>query len=808
MKVSYNWLNQYIDLKANKISPAALGEKLARTSVDLNDVSSPSDGLKKLVVGEVKECVAHPNSDHLHICQVQISPDETTQIVCGAPNVQAGKKVIVALPGARIADNVKIRRGKIRGEKSNGMLCALQEIGFSNSIAPQDYDEGIYFLPDDAKVGDSIFSYLGMDDTIVDTDVTPNRGDMLSMYGNVNDIAAIYDLPKHFSTHECTEDAAEQADDLIKVHVDDEKIAPTYLMRIIKGVKVQPSPLWMQIRLWNSGVRPKNNVVDVTNYVLLKYGQPLHSFDYDKLPVKEIHVKHPADGTKMTTLDGEERILKANDIVIAADDKPIALAGTMGGLETAVDDNTTTVALESAIFDPVMVRKQARRLDLHSESSMRFERGINPETVEKALNEAAYWLQQLAGGQVAKGIVRGSQAAVKARQIQLSTKRVNFVLGTDLKTEQITDIMRRLDFATETVGDKIMVTVPARRWDISIPADLNEEIARLYGYDKIPSTLPTMTRTVGGLTSRQKFLRASRHVMEGLGLNQAISYSLTTSKKAKQFQIQPTDREPMQVDYPMSSEHVATRMSIISGLLNDVAYNIAHKVANVALYEMGRVFLPNGEPRPVEHEHLAGVLTGQLTADNWHQKTKNVDFFQMKGIVEQYLKNIAVAGKITYVANHDRNEMHPGRTADILLDDQLIGYLGQVHPLVAKDYRIPETYVFELNLEALIKADKRSRHYEYISKYPAITRDIALLVDNKVTNQEVVDVMTKHGGAYLKDIHLFDVYEGVHLPNGKKSLAYTLTYQDDRATLKEEQVNTAFDKIVQRLQDDLNAEIR
>lgn len=808
MKVSYNWLNQYIDLKQNHISPAALGEKLARTSVDLNGVSSPSDGLKKLVVGYVKECKAHPNSDHLHLCQVQVSADETKQIVCGAPNVQAGKKVIVALPGARVADNVKIRRGKIRGEESDGMLCALQEIGFSNSIAPQDYDEGIYFLPDDAKVGDSVFPYLGMDDTIVDTDVTPNRGDMLSMYGNVNDIAAIYDLPKHFSTHECTEDADDQASDMIKVHVDDEKIAPTYTMRIIEGVKIKPSPMWMQIRLWNSGVRPKNNVVDVTNYILLKYGQPLHSFDYDKLPKKEIHVQHPAEGTKMTTLDGEKRTLKANDIVIASDGQPIALAGTMGGESTAVDDNTTTVALESAIFDSVMVRKQARRLDLHSESSMRFERGINPETVEQALDEAAYWLQQLAGGKVTKGIVVGSKAPAESKEITISKQGVNFVLGTDLKTEQITDIMRRLDFPTKTIDDKIEVTVPARRWDISIPADLNEEIARLYGYDKIPSTLPTMTRTVGGFTPRQKFLRASRRVMEGVGLNQAISYSLTTVEKAKQFQIQPSDREPMQVDYPMSTEHVATRMSIVSGLLNDVAYNIAHKVQNVALYEMGRVFLPNGDPRPVEHEHLAGVLTGQLTADNWHTKTKPVDFFQMKGIVEQYLNNIAVSGKVTYVANHDRDEMHPGRTADIYLDDQLVGFVGQVHPLVAKDYRIPETYVFELNLEALIDADKRSRHYEHISKYPSITRDIALLVDNTVTNQQVVDLMQQHGGAYLKDIHLFDVYEGAHLPKGKKSLAYTLTYQDNRSTLKEEQVNTAFAKIEKRLQDELNAEIR
>ena len=805
MKVSYQWLQEYLDLD---VAPQDLAEKIARTSVDINDVYSLSDGLKKIVVGEVVKCENHPDSDHLHVCQVDVGEEEPIQIVCGAPNVQEGKKVIVALHGARIADNQKIKRGKIRGVESNGMLCALQEIGFSDKIAPKDYEDGIYFLPDDAKNGDPVFKYLGMDDTIIDTDVTPNRGDMLSIYGNVNDIAAFYGLKPHFKEVAIKEEGAEKTADLLQVEINDTKIAPTYKLRVIKGVKIAESPLWLQIRLWNSGIRPVNNVVDVTNYVLLKYGQPLHSYDYDQLSGKNFGVRHANEGEKFITLDGDEQTLKANDIVVTVDDQPVALAGTMGGEGTAVSDDTTTVALEAAIFDPVMVRKQARRLDLHSESSMRFERGINPATVETALNEAAEMIKELAGGTITAGIVTGSEALAVDTPIKLSLAKINHVLGTSLTMEQVTDIFDRLAFAyTVDDDDQLTVIAPARRWDISLAADLYEEIARIYGYDNLPSTLPTMTRNRGGLTPRQRFIRASRHDLEGMGLTQAISYSLTTVEKAKQFQIKPL-AEPMKLDFPMSSDHVATRMNIVSGLLNDIAYNVARNVDNVALYEEGRVFLPMGDERPVEQEHLAAAVTGQMVANSWNKKDQPADFFQLKGIVERYLKNMGIAGKITYVPTSDRQEMHPGRTADIMVDDQLVGFIGQVHPQTAKEYKIPETYVFELNLELLLAAPKIENEYTPISKYPSITRDIALLVDDDVENATIVEAIKQKGGAYLKDIHLFDVYAGSHLPAGKKSLAYTLTYQDDKGTLTEDQVNTAFDKVTAYLQDKVDAEIR
>ncbi len=805
MKVSYDWLNEYLDLD---VEPRDLAEKIARTSVDINDVYSLSDGLKKLVVGKVETCEPHPDSDHLHVCSVNVGEEEPLQIVCGAPNVAAGQKVIVALNGARIANNQKIKRGKIRGIESNGMLCALQEIGFSDRIAPKAYEAGIYILPDDAKPGESVFSYLGMDDTIIDTDVTPNRGDMLSIYGNVNDIAAFYNLKPHFKEVAVEENDDQATADLINAEISDNKIAPTYKLRVIKGVQIQDSPLWLQIRLWNSGIRPINNVVDVTNYVLLKYGQPLHSYDYDKLPNHDISVRHARAGEKFVTLDDEEQALNENDIVVVSGDQPVALAGTMGGQATAVSGDTTTVALEAAIFDSVMVRKQARRLDLHSESSMRFERGINPATVETALNDAALLIAQLAGGTVTKGIVTGSEKPAEDKNIELSLAKINHVLGTDLKMEDVTSVFDRLAFPNKlTSNDTVLVTVPARRWDNRLPADLYEEVARIYGYDNLPESLPVMTRNHGGLSPRQRFIRATRHDFEGMGLNQAISYSLTTIDKAKQFQIDPV-AEPMKLDFPMSSDHVATRMSIISGLLIDIAYNVARNVNNVALYEEGRVFIPRGGERPEEQEHVAGAITGQLLNNSWHVADQPVDFFQVKGMLERYLHNMGIAGKVEYVADRSREEMHPGRTANILIDGDLVGFVGQVHPQTAKEYKVPETYVFELNLEQLMKSKKIENEYTPISKFPTITRDIALLVDTNVTNEEIVDLIKQYGGAFLKDVHLFDVYSGAHLSSGKKSLAYTLTYQDTNATLTEDQVNQAFAKVTNRLQEQLNAEIR
>lgn len=802
MKISYNWIKEYLDLN---VSPVDLAEKIERTSVEVDSVTTPSDGLKKIVVGHVLSLEAHPDSDHLHICQVDVGEDDPLQIVCGAPNVAAGQNVIVALPGSRIANNVKIKKSKMRGVPSAGMICALQEIGFAEDVVPKAYADGIYVLPADATPGDDVYDYLGMNDSLIDLDVTPNRGDMLSLYGTLHDLAAIYDQPVKLE-QPAVKEAGQAVADQLTVHVDDQ-LAPQYRMRLVKQVKLAPSPMWLQIRLWNAGYRPINNVVDITNYIMLKYGQPLHAFDYDKFAGQDVYVRTAQAGESLTTLDEGEHELDPQDIVIADEHAPIALAGVMGGLNTAISEGTVTVAIESAVFEHDHIRKAAQRHHLHTDASQRFERGVNQAGVQEALDAAAQMMTELADGEVQSGTVVAAANIPAPAVITLTFSRINAVLGTTLAMEQVSHILESLGCTVAIDGETLTVTVPVRRNDIHIPADLLEEIARIYGYDQLPATLPTGRMTMGALTPAQKLMRATRHSLEGLGLNQAISYALTTEDKANMFMMRAS--EPTHLAWPMSVDHAVLRMNIITGLLDDIAYNTARKVKDVALYEQGRVFYREADTeRPSEEEHIAGAITGTLLPAAWDQPAKEVDFYQVKGIVAAYLKDMAVNGDVTYVANSDMPDMHPGRTADILVHGHRIGFMGQIHPTVAKQFKIGATYVFELNLQAIIDMPKQENQYDVISRYPAITRDIAMLVDNQVTNEQIMALIEKRGGAYLRSVKLFDVYDGVKVPKGKKSLAYTLTYQDKNATLVDDAVNQAFDKVTQRLQDELGAEIR
>ncbi|ETY74490.1 phenylalanine--tRNA ligase subunit beta [Lactiplantibacillus fabifermentans] len=806
MKISYAWLRDYLklDLPADE-----LAEKIERTAVEVDGVIRPSEGLKKVVVGDVLECVEHPDSDHLHICQVDVGEEDPIQIVCGAPNVAAGEKVIVALPNSWIGDHTKIKRSKMRGVVSNGMLCALDELGFDEKLVPKEVADGIFILPADAKPGEPVFSYIGMDDEIIDMSVTPNRGDMLSMNGTAHELAAIYDQTPTMPTvdlHEATDDLAD--DDLDVTVEADEQAVPQYKMRLIKNVTVAPSPLWLQIRLWNAGMRPINNVVDATNYILMQYGQPLHAFDYDSLTAGKVNVRFAKAGETLTTLDGEERDLLDSDLLICSNDQPICLAGTMGGLDSEVTDMTTSIALEGAVFDAVKIRKTAHNHNLHSEASMRYERGIDHGATQTALDAAAAMIAELGNGTVANGTVIGRDEDVEPVTVKITLSRINHVLGTELSAETVADIFRRLDFPTTVSTDnEYTVTIPSRRWDIHIPADLIEEVARLYGYDNLPSTLPTGQPTIGKLNETQQIIRDSRKLMESAGLTQAISYSLTTETKARAFALHASD--VTKLDFPMSSERTTLRLSLISGLLDDLAYNNARKEHNVALYEEGRVFFSQPEQvRPKEVEHIAGAITGSMVEKTWGTAENPVDFYQIKGIVEGYLKSLALAEPVRYEATTDHPEMHPGRTANIYVGDDLVGFVGQVHPTTAKAYKIRETYVFELDLAALIAAPKAHQQYQPISKFPSITRDVAMLIDDQVSNAAIVALINDKGGAHLQKVQLFDVYNGKNVPTGKKSLAYTLTYQDQNATLVDDDVTKAFEKVLTALTDDLGAEIR
>lgn len=803
MKVSTKWLNEYVPVA--DLEPLALAEKIERTAVEVASTGKLEDGLKKIVVGYTLDVKDHPNSDHLHICQVDIGEEEPSQIVCGAPNIKAGQKVIVALPNSRIAGNVKIKRGKMRGEVSEGMICALQELGFSESVVPKEFADGIYVLPEDAKPGEPVFGYLGMDETVIDLDITPNRGDLLSMRGAAHEIAAIYDREVTLPVPNVIESATDEIADHVTVSAPEE-LAKPYMMRVIKDVKVKESPMWLQTRLWNAGIRPLNNIVDVTNYILLDYGQPLHAFDLDKLGSKQVVVRLAKEGEVLVTLDGEERKLQPNDIVITANDVPVALAGTMGGLETEISDETTTVALEAAVFDGHRIRKTSRRENLHSEASMRFERGVDVAAVREALDAAAAMIAELGEGQVVKGVASVNEPETTPAKIKTSASHINKVLGTELTVEQIQAIFDRLGFETIVAADELTVYVPTRRWDIAIEADLVEEVARIYGYDNLPTTLPAGQTTPGSYTPAQKLIRQARQTLEATGLDQAISYGLTTEEKAKRFALE--EALPTNLDFPMSSEHTTVRMNLISGLLDDLAYNAARKVNDVALYEQGRVFFRDeDQTRPREVEHIAGAVTGLVSDANWNTTKQEVDFFYLKGVVTNLLHELGVANEsYQAVAMPD---MHPGRTAAIYAGETYLGFIGEVHPNTAKEYKLKQrVYVFELDLQKVIELPKAAKLYTPVSKYPSITRDIALAVSADVTNQQIEDCIRKNGGAFLKDIKLFDVYQGEHIMDGFKSLAYTLVYSDPNATLQDEAVTKAFEKVQAKLVEEFEADIR
>jgi phenylalanyl-tRNA synthetase, beta subunit, non-spirochete bacterial len=809
MKLSYKWLSKYLELD---LEPKDLAEKIERTAVEVDSVTRLDYKLKKIVVGHTLEVTEHPDSDHLHICQVDVGEEEPIQIVCGAPNIAADQDVIVALHGSRIKDNVKIKRSKMRGVPSNGMICALQEIGYPDNVVPKDYADGIYVFPADSHVkpGDSVMEALGMDDDVIDTSVTPNRGDMFSMNGNAHEIAAILDQKANFEVLKVQDEqkSADTLADQIKVEIDEQDVAPVYKLMAIENVKIAPSPFWLQTTLMKAGIRPINNVVDVTNYIMLKYGQPLHAYDLDQLKGQTISVAPAGENVKFTTLDDEKRDLRPEDLVITADGTPIAMAGVMGGMATEVSDQTQNIVIEAAIFDPIKVRKTARYHNLHSEAAMRFERGIDYSSLDDALNEAASLVADFGQGKVMSGVVVGNDTKLNPESITIALARINKILGTSLISEEVVAIFDRLGFSTELDATKqtFKVTVPVRRWDIHIEADLLEEVARIFGYDNLPVTLPTGDPTIGQLTTEQKLMRASRTVMEGLGLTQAMSYGLTTIAKSQQFV--KGDHELVKVDWPMTKDREALRMNLISGLLDDIAYNKARSVENVALYEQGRVFYGNGQTQPEEIEHIAGAITGSMQAKSWNEKEKPVTFFDVKGIVEQYLKNVAVAGEVSYVADHDRQGMHPGRTADVLLDGDVIGFIGQIHPTTAEEFKIKETYVFELNLTKIIHAEKKLQHYDVISKYPAITRDIAILVNKEVSNTEVLNVINETKQKNLIKVELFDVYEGKNLEKGMKSLAYQFTYQDTNDTLQEDAINDEFSKVIKNLEEKLNVTVR
>ncbi|WP_436957289.1 phenylalanine--tRNA ligase subunit beta [Staphylococcus sp. AS1337] len=793
MFISKEWLESYVEVD----QPVnILAERITRTGIEVDDIIDYTKDIKNLVVGYVQSKAAHPDADKLNICQVDIGEEEPVQIVCGAPNVDAGQTVIVATVGGRLPGGVKIKRAKLRGELSEGMICSLQEIGVPTNLVPKQFEDGIYVFSSEVTPGTDALSALYLNDQVMEFDLTPNRADALSMIGTAYETAALYNVPMVKPETQSNEND-EQTNDEISVTVQNDDKVPYYSARVVKDVTIKPSPEWMQMRLIKAGIRPINNVVDISNYVLIEYGQPLHMFDKDQIGSKQIEVRQAKADEIITTLDDQERKLVASDIVITNGNSPIAIAGVMGGDFSEVTEATTNVVIEGAIFDPVSIRHTSRRLNLRSEASSRFEKGIATEFVDEAVDRACYLLQTYAGGTVTQGRVAEGDLGEFVTPIDISVAKVNQTIGFELSAKDIEAIFVQLGFETTNTDDVLTVMVPSRRKDITIKEDLIEEIARIYGYDEIPSTLPVFEHvTHGSLTDRQSKSRIIKASLEGAGLNQAINYSLVDKERANHFALQ--NRDTVALLMPMSEAHSALRQSLIPHLIDAVAYNVARKNNHVRLYEFGRVFFGNDEGElPDEVEYLSGILTGDYTVNAWQGKKEEIDFFVAKGIVDRVAEKLDI--QFEYEAG-EINGLNPGRTAYVKLNGKVIGFVGELHPQIEKDNDLKRTYVFELNYDELMAVSVGYINYQPIPRFPGVSRDIALVINRDMPSAKLVNTIHQNGGDILQEAEVFDVYEGEHVAEDEKSIAIRLSYLDTEDTLTDDKVNAVHEAILTALQ--------
>ncbi|WP_018921677.1 phenylalanine--tRNA ligase subunit beta [Salsuginibacillus kocurii] len=807
MLVSYNWLKEYIDV--SDLSPEEVAEKLTRGGVEVDAIHRYQETINGLVVGEVVETKPHPEAEKLTVCQVDLGT-ENAQIVCGAQNVSEGSKVAVAIAGTELPNGMKIEATTLRGEESNGMICSLDELGVQEKLVPKEYAEGIVILPADSSVGDDALPILNLDDAILELDLTPNRADCLSMVGIAYEMAGLLDRSLQLPEVEhgaIRENAIDQVDVTIEAPEDN----PYYGAKLIKNVQVKDSPLWLQNRLIAAGIRPINNVVDVTNFVLIEYGQPLHAFDFDTFGSNEVVVRRAEAEEEIRTLDEETRRLQNEHLVITNGKKPTAVAGVMGGADAEVTSETTTVLLEAAHFHPARVRKASKDLGLRSESSIRFEKGIDVTRVTEAAERAVALLEQIADGKPLAGTVEADHRMNSEVTINANVTTINNRLGTDLSLEEMTDIFRRLSIAVTSVNaEEFEVHVPARRPDLLIEEDISEEVARLYGYDQIPITLPEGTTTPGALTAKQQTKRNIRRFLEENGINEAITYSLTSETQADRFLHQTEKNETVRMALPMSEERSVLRKSLVPHLLEALVHNQNRQIEDVALYEMGSVFLSEEEQltkQPHEKETLAAAITGLWRTHLWKGEKQSVDFFIVKGIVEGLAEELGLTVGLRF-SQQAIDGLHPGRSARIEMKNQTVGIIGEVHPALQKEWDLKQTYVFQLDLETIMALDAEPLQYTPLPRFPSTSRDIAIVVENKVAAGEVEEIIKEAGGEILRHVQLFDVYEGEHMEEGKKSLAFSLTYLHPERTLTDEEVQDAHQAVLQALEVKVGAHLR
>ena len=807
MRVSYKWLQEYVEL--GNISPQELADKMTLSGVAVENLEELGAGIEKVVVGKILTITKHPDADKLVICKITTGTDEELQIVTGADNVREGHVVPVALVGAKLPSGLKIKKSKLRGVESAGMLCSAEELSIDKKYLSETEQKGILILAGDTPIGEDIKPVLGLDDTILELELTPNRSDCLSMVGVAYEVAAVLGaelkLPK-IKVEEITEEIS----GLCTIEIENPELCNRYIARIIRDIEIKPSPQWMQQRLRAAGVRPISNIVDITNYVMLELGQPLHAFDYDTLAEHKIIVRAAKTGEKMLTLDNSLRELSPDMLVIADAQKAVAVAGVMGGLETEVTAQTTNILLESAQFNGASIRRTSRKLGLRSEASSRFEKGVDGAGCLKAADRAAQLMAQLGAGRIVKGYVDNCIEPIEERTVKLRLNRVTKVLGIEISRENILQIFSNLKFEIEDLGSELKVKIPTFRGDITLEEDLIEEIARLYGYNNIPTTLPTGATTVGKLSKEQNITEVIRNVMISSGLNEVVTLAFSSPKNLDLFKVASDDplRQAVVIQNPLAEDHSNLRTTLVPGLLSVLSRNYARRTKDMGIFEVATIFKAKAEAAlPEERVVLALAAMGQ-SVSTWNQKGQAYDFFALKGILETLFDTLGLTG-LSYAAEKVNPSFHPGRTATISAAEQSLGILGQLHPDVVENFELPDGVIAcQIDITDILKITNLQKLYQPLPKFPAIERDLAFVAKEDLKAEAILALIKRSAGSLLKEVTIFDVYQGKQIEAGYKSMAFTLKYQASDRTLTDEEVNLVQAKLAVELRDKMGVEIR
>lgn len=793
MKVPYKWLKDYININ---ISPKELADRLTLSGSNVEEVITSGEEIQNVVTGKLIKIESHPDAEKLVICQLDIATGEELQIVTGADNMKVGDVVPVALHGSSLPNGVKIKKGKLRGIVSNGMMCSEEELG----IAGEEQAHGLMILPQSTPIGKDIKEVLGLDNSVIDFEITSNRPDCLSMIGMARETAATlglkYELPEISFKAGCNENI----DDSIKVEVKDSNLCRRYMARGIKNINIEPSPAWMQERLMDAGVRPINNIVDITNFVMIELGQPMHAFDRREISSNRIVVERAEENEKFVTLDGIERTLNTNMLNIKDGNKTIGLAGIMGGLNSEVKDDTTEIVFESANFDGTNIRISSQSLGIRTEASSKFEKDLDPNLVKLAMDRACSLVEELKAGCVMEGTIDIYPNPLKERQLEVSVTWVNKFLGTEITSNKMKEYLDRLELFTELKEDILLINVPTFRGDVNIKEDVAEEIARIYGYDNIPITVMNSISLNGGKSKKQKLEDKVIATLLGSGLNQAISYSFVSPKVFDKVLI-PEDsslRKAVTIKNPLGEDFSIMRTTSLPSMMEALARNYARSNEEAKLFEIGKIYIPNEDSSKLPEE------TNIITIGMYGK----VDYFDLKGIVENIINSLGITN-VSFNRENNNQSFHPGKTATLYSKKDYLGILGEVHPDISDNYGIEvSSYVAVLNFDMLVKLSSNDNKYNPLPKYPAVTRDLAVLVEESILVQQIEDIIRKQGSNILDSIKLFDVYRGSQIPDGKKSVAYALSYRAEDKTLTDIEVKKVHDKILRSLEHQLGAELR